>query len=153
MEKEPIIIKFLGKRYTLRVQGWIASYSWQGGNSQGDYNASKSWWEGLARLSTEQGEVVFAFETRKYRDSGPSTLAKDFLVIVGISALAEIPDLKEVVDPFCEKLWKLVKEKEAKEDALPVVTIDTLPYIDGEEFIQQGFIIEPGRQLEFSIGK
>lgn len=142
-------VTIAGGAYTLLLQGAVESHSWMGGTSEsGDKYCSATYWKGSGRLKTQTDELVFEFKTRAHREDGTSVLdlQKEFIQFSGISTRATIVSKEKVYELFFKELEARIREEERKGNLF--VACITPPIIDAKPLINQGFIIEPGYQME-----
>ena len=148
------VVTFEGNLGMLIIQAEKNRHSWLAGNSEsGDSPASHVWWEGQGKLSLDNQDIVFNFETRKHRDIKTDeipSLEEEFMLISGVSEKAVVKDKKTIVWYFLSELRDVLKNEEQKEDALPIVWIKP-PVVEGGKFVEKGIIIEPGHQMELQI--
>jgi len=115
----------------LRIVANLLTYNWMAGNSEsGDSPAWEMWWEGQGRLVVESEELVFNFETRKYRDIAREkmpSLEEAFMTIWDISENATIPDKDPVLRYFFLELRGAIREKNEKEEDVSNVLVTTQP--------------------------
>ncbi len=149
-------LQLTGGVYTLEIQAEIGHHKWIGGNSEiGDRDCSNTYWQGQARLSIGSSDIVFNFKTRIHREISPNNippLEKEFMAITGISENAKIVNKEKIIEFFCEKLWHQVWDafNNQKDQKLFFITTNP-PIIDGMQFVNQGFIIEPGYQTQLVV--